>query len=115
MNAAAFDAVLAEVGTEWLWRTNPVLCIDRLLVRWNQSDAGWAASAGRVGNVISTLTQQGIPLPTNALNRWVAHGCVPSGATAVAMTERPAPRIIGMAVDAAGERGYVFPLCPTLK
>jgi len=62
MNAPFFNAMLAEVGSDALWRTNPVLCVDRLLVRWNQSDASWAVRSGRLRQILAALSQQNIPL-----------------------------------------------------
>jgi hypothetical protein len=114
MNPTAFSAVLAGVGGEALWRTNPVLCIDRLLERWDLSDASWAVGAGRVRQLVSTLSQKGIKLPPEALRRWAASGAIALPPEADVDGEHPAPRVIGLAIDGSAGRGYVFPLRPTV-
>lgn len=114
MNSAAFHAILGETGTDGLWRTNPVLCIDRLLERWDPFDASLAVSSGWLVNLISTLSQQDIRIPPGATNRWVAEGHIPVGTNFALSTELAAPRVIGLAVDGTAERGYVFPLRPTV-
>jgi hypothetical protein len=110
MNPAAFSAILAGIGGEGLLRTNPVLCIDRLLRQWERSDASWAALPARLRALLSTLHQHAIQVPRQALNRWVADQHVPCEVGTVWATERPAPRVMGLAVD--GTDGYVFPLSP---
>lgn len=112
MSLSGFSAAPASVGGEALWRTNPVLCIDRLLDQWDRSDASWVAGAGRLRNLLSTLRERGIRLPREAFERWAAAGHISSD-YAPAAAEPPAPRVVGLAVDGASATGYVFPLPPT--
>ena len=114
MNPTAYNAVLAGIGGEALWRTNPVLCFDRLIELWDQSDATWAICAGRLSQLISAFAQQGIKLPPEALNRWAAQGFIASPPSGPALpNEHPTPRVMGLAVDGSAT-GYIFPLRPTV-
>jgi hypothetical protein len=114
MNSTAFNAVLAGVGGDALWRTNPVLCIDRLHEQWKLSDATWAVGAGRVRQLVLTLSQKGIKVPPEALRRWAANGVIALPPQADVDGEHPAPRVMGLAIDGLADRGYVFPLRPTI-
>jgi hypothetical protein len=114
MNPTVISAVLAEAGGDALWRTNPVLCIDRLLQLMDQSDAIWGLVGGRVPQIISDLSQHGINLPPEALRRWAARGSIALQPGADVASEHPTPRVIGLAIDGSPDQGYVFPLRPTV-
>jgi hypothetical protein len=114
MNAASFSAILAEAGTDALWQTNPVFCIDRLIARWGPFDSSLAVSSGWLRNVILTLRHRGIRLPPEALKRWIDDGRIPVGYNFTSGWELPNPRVIGLAIDGTGETGFVFPLRPAI-
>lgn len=103
--------VLSVAGGERLWRTNPVLCIDRLLNEWDRYFVSRTATPRLLVNLLSTLIQKKIRLPKAALNRWAEERRIPISAITDLEAESPEPRIIGLAVD--GTDGYVFPLRPT--
>jgi hypothetical protein len=106
VNAAWLTADMAEAGSEALWRTNPVSCIDRLMVIWKRSDHAWLMSGSHLVRVITTLTEHDIMLPAGVGHRWAPGRQLPS------FQESPEPRVIGLAVDGS-RTGHVFPLRPT--
>src|SRR5438128_2240100 len=107
MNAASFKTILAEAGTDALWRTNPVLCIDRLLVRWHELDVSGAVGPGGLHNLLASLFQESIRLPAEALERWAADGHIPPEIPLSVTAQDPEPRIIGLATDSKANTGYV--------
>ncbi len=113
MNADSFKALLLEAGTDALWRTNPVLCIDGLLARWHEFEIGGAIGPGGLGNLLACLSRQGIRLPQKALQRWAAEGYILAQATVTALWQHPEPRIIGIATDVRAKSGRIYPLRPT--
>jgi hypothetical protein len=114
MNADSFKAILLEGGTDALWRTNPVFCIDELLVRWHEFEASGAIGPGGLGNLLAGLSQQGIRLPARALQRWAAGGHILAETTVTAAAQHPEPRIMGIATDVRAKSGRIYPLRPAL-
>lgn len=96
---------MAEAGNEALWRTNPVLCIDRLVAKWKRSDGAWFMCGSRLISLIAALSEQGIVLPPGSMDRWAPGRQLPASSTL------PEPRVIGLAVDDS-PTGHVFPLRP---
>jgi len=109
MTAPALIAELSSAGTDALWRTNPVLCLDRLLHRWNSSDGLWARASERFQTLLLCLTTaHGIRVPPEAVRRWAGAGALPIG---FALPDADAnPRVVGVVIDGAAEAGYVVPL-----
>ncbi|HVA49613.1 MAG TPA: hypothetical protein VNH11_24825 [Pirellulales bacterium] len=105
MNTPWLTADMAEAGTEALWRTNPVLCIDRLIAIWQGSDAAWLMSGWQLERVMTALREHDILLPVGVIDRWAP------GREITAVSDRPEPRIIGLAIDES-RTGHVFPLRP---
>jgi len=108
MTAPALIAELSSAGTDALWRTNPVLCLDRLLHRWNSSDGLWARASERLSILLAGLTAHGIRIPPEAVQRWAGAGALPIG---FALPDADAnPRVVGVVIDGAAEASYVVPL-----
>jgi len=103
------SASLAAVADEGLWHTNPVWCIDRLLVDWGRKDRSWVDQPERLPALLRSLLAQGIRLPTEALHRWEKAGLLDSTDCYGDQDDPPSPGVVGLVVDHSSEIAWVVP------
>lgn len=95
---------------EGLWRTNPVWCLERMLADWSQSDQEWVRQPEYLAALVTTLANEGIRLPLEALRRWVERGQLEPAAIAPHWGGDATPGVVGLVVDSFAMAAWVVPL-----
>src|SRR5262245_45348634 len=109
MTQTEFNATLAAIADEGLWRTNPVWCVDRLLREWGRSDSHWSMLPDRLLTLITSLGEHGVRLPGNAVERWVAAERLSPGMLSYLSSEGPTSRVLGLVVEPNSQNAFVLP------
>ena len=106
------SSVLAAIGDERLWQTNPVYCVETLLETWGRTDAGLGEGLSSATTTDRRLGRSRNPPSPAARRRWRDRAPIdPLGRRGGAdEPEYPCPGVVGLVVDRVTDDAWVVPL-----